>query len=163
MDETRAHGSTETVPPSQVYEMTARKLFELDPAAHCRHLGIPFTGQPKILPKALPPITLPGDVLLVRTGPDEIAHIVHVLERPEDLDAQMLLYRSAIARAYPGNEVTQYEIVLGEDGDDDLADALEEALRDDSLQEDDLDDEDLDDSSDDSSDDDAEPAVQPYV
>jgi hypothetical protein len=159
MDETRAYGSTQRDSLSKVYELAARKMFELDPAAQCRHLGIPVTGEPEVLPKALPPITLPEDVLLVRTAPDEIAHIVYVLDRPEDLEAQMLLYRSAIARAYPGHEVTHHVIVLGEDPDDDLsdaamADALEDALQDDALD---------DALGDDALDDDAEPAVQPYV
>jgi hypothetical protein len=90
----------------------ARKLFELDPAAHCRFLGIEVTGEPTVLPDVLPPITLPGDILLVRVAPHRLAHVVHVLDRPVDLEARMMLYRSAICRRFPDDEVGHYVVVL---------------------------------------------------
>lgn len=119
MDETRINGSEEaTTGSDRVYEAAARRLFEIDPLAHCRFLGIPVTGMPEVLSETLPTITLPGDILLIRVAPDRLAHVVHVLDRPVDLEARMMLYRSAIMRAYPDDEVSQYVVVLG-DGDGD--------------------------------------------
>jgi len=111
MDENRLNDAEDAF-PDDIYEAAARKLFELDPAAHCRLLGIEVTGEPTVLPDVIPPITLSGDILLVRVAPQRLAHVVHVLDRPFDLEARMMLYRSALWRAYPDDEVSQYVVVL---------------------------------------------------
>jgi hypothetical protein len=125
MDETREasvrNTSGDGAAPDRFYEMTARSLFAIDPVAHCRMFSIPVSGTPEILPEALPTVTLPGDILLVRVAPDRIAHVQYFREVPDDLKPRMLMYHSMITRAYPRDQVSQHVIVLGGDDPSDPA------------------------------------------
>jgi hypothetical protein len=118
MTETGSAETTSTdIFPNQVFEAAARRLFELDPTSHCRLLGLDLEGPPELLP-VFGPITLPGDLLLVRVAPQRLAHVLYVFQRPDDLEARLAIYESAIRRAYPGHQVSHHVIVLGDDPDD---------------------------------------------
>jgi hypothetical protein len=110
-EEERKSSSEEGI-ASEFYEMTARRLFVMDPVAHCEWLNVPVTGTPEILPEALPSVTLPGDILLVRVAPDRLVQVQYSLDAPDDLEPRMMMYQSMIRRAYPNDQLTQHVIVL---------------------------------------------------
>ena len=111
-EEERNNGSEEGIGSERFYEMTVRRLFAMDPMAHCEWLNIPVTGTPEILTEALPSVTLPGDILLVRVAPDRLLQVQYFLDAPDDLEPRMLMYQSMIRRAYPNDQLDQRVIVL---------------------------------------------------
>jgi hypothetical protein len=120
MDDSYGNNSPTPTLPSQVYEATARRLFEEAPVEACRLLGLPLTQPPQVLPSALRDGPISTDVLLLRVAPNRLAHLycVHRISdqehASEELIQQLMIDRALIMLAYPEDRLSQHVIVLGE-------------------------------------------------
>jgi hypothetical protein len=103
--------------PGPVYDAVTRAVMESDPAAACRLLGIPITtpnGAPEVLPAKFPVISTRESDLVLRIGPNELAHVEYVRRVDDDLVPRMLDYRARIMLAHKDDTLRQYVLVLGE-------------------------------------------------
>jgi hypothetical protein len=122
--DSRTGGTRGSSQPGPVYDAALRRMVELDPAAICRLLGVEIGEPPRILSAELPTATLSADLVL-RVAADHLVDVEYMRTTAPDLVARMLVYRGLIMRTYPGNQLTQYVLVLGGGGrirgHDDLA------------------------------------------
>ena len=115
--------------PGQVYDRAVRQVVGVDPAAFCRLLGVPVpTASPAALAARYPQPTLEADLVL-RTGPGELLHVEYQRRAGPGLARRMLAYRAAIMTAYPGEELEQVVLVLGDGRMDSVDDPREGGFR----------------------------------
>jgi hypothetical protein len=88
--------------PGPVYDAAMRGVIEADPGVICRLLEIPVgtpNGAPELLPASFPSPgqTLHADLVL-RVGPDQLAHVEYERRPTGNLVARMHAYLGAIGR-----------------------------------------------------------------
>lgn len=108
--------------PGPVYDTAMRRMFESDPSAACKLLGIPVAEPPAVLSTSFPSATMVPDLVL-ELIPGRLVHVEYAREASRGLVARMLIYRGLIMREQPGAHLSQHIIVLGDGlitGHDDL-------------------------------------------
>ncbi|GAB3262904.1 RpnC/YadD family protein [Kineosporia babensis] len=99
--------------PGPIYDRVMRRLVEGDLPAFCDWLEVKWDIAPRVLPGTFPAESLTAD-LMARIGPKHMLHVEYMRRPTPDVGGRMVAYRAQVMRRYPGTQLTQVAIVLGE-------------------------------------------------